>query len=113
MGFLGFSSAVPQKGGLAIKAGPEQLIVKMSKVEINVADYKIHESDTGSADYQIAVLSKRINHLTEHLGRNKKDVSSRRGLLGLVARRRKLLDYLKATEEERYQKAIKGLGIRR
>jgi len=85
----------------------------MSKPEINVADYKLHETDTGSADYQVAVLSRRINHLTEHLGSNKKDVSSRRGLLGLVARRRKLLDYLKKNEEERYQKALKGLGIRR
>lgn len=85
----------------------------MIKPEINEADFKLHATDTGSADYQIAILSKRINHLTEHLGRNKKDVSSRRGLLGLVARRRKLLDFLKKNEEERYQKALKGLGIRR
>lgn len=85
----------------------------MSKPDINVADYKLHEGDTGSADFQIAILTKRINHLTAHLGDNKKDISSRRGLLRMVARRRKLLDYLKANEEERYQKALKGLGIRR
>jgi small subunit ribosomal protein S15 len=85
----------------------------MSESTINPADYKVHDTDTGSADYQVAVLSKRILHLTEHLGIHKKDTSSRRGLLKLVAQRRKLLDYLKATNEERYQKLIQGLGLRR
>jgi len=85
----------------------------MSTKEINAADYKLHEGDTGSADYQIALLTGRISHLTEHLKSNKKDASSRRGLLRLVARRRKLLDYLKKNSEERYQKVIAGLGLRR
>ncbi|GAA5497189.1 small subunit ribosomal protein S15 [Rubritalea squalenifaciens DSM 18772] len=85
----------------------------MSKKEINPADYQLHEGDTGSADYQVALLTQRIVDLTDHLGTHKKDVSSRRGLLRLVARRRKLLDYLKANNEERYQKVIKGLGLRR
>ncbi|BCX46361.1 30S ribosomal protein S15 [Haloferula helveola] len=85
----------------------------MSESTINPADFKVHETDTGSADYQVALLTKRIKHLTEHLGEHKKDNSSRRGLLKLVAQRRKLLDYLKAHSEERYQNLIKGLGLRR
>lgn len=85
----------------------------MSESTINPADFKVHETDTGSADYQVATLTKRIVHLTDHLGTHKKDNSSRRGLLKLVAQRRKLLDYLKNTDEERYHKLIKGLGLRR
>lgn len=81
--------------------------------EINLADYKQNEKDTGSADYQVALLTQRIDHLTEHLKQNKKDASSRRGLLRLVSRRRKLLDYLKSESEERYTKVIKGLKLRR
>ncbi len=85
----------------------------MSETTKEIADYQIHEKDTGSADVQIALLTKRIAHLTEHLGTHRKDVSSRRGLLMLVARRRKLLDYLSAKDNERYQKVIKGLNLRR
>jgi small subunit ribosomal protein S15 len=80
---------------------------------INPKDYQLHEGDTGSADYQIVLLTLRISHLTEHLGTHKKDTSSRRGLLRLVSRRRKLLDYLKNNNEERYQKILKGLNLRR
>ncbi len=75
--------------------------------------FKIHEKDTGSADVQVALLSKRINDLTQHLGKHQKDHSTRRGLLQMVARRRKLLDYLKLTANERYQKLLKSLGLRR
>ena len=75
--------------------------------------YKQHPTDTGSADYQVASLSARINHLTQHLGGHKKDFSSRRGLLKLVALRRRMLDYLKNTAPERYQAVVKGLGLRR
>ncbi len=86
----------------------------MSKeTEINPADFKLHEGDTGSADYQVALLTKRIKHLTKHMGEHKKDFASRRGLLAMVAKRRKLLDYLKGESEERYTKTIKGLGLRR
>ncbi len=85
----------------------------MSETTINPEDYRLHEGDTGSADFQIALLSKRIAHLTGHLGDHKKDFSSRRGLLRLVSRRRTLLDYLKTESEERYQKLVKGLGLRR
>lgn len=81
--------------------------------DINPADFQLHEGDTGSADFQVALLTKRIKHLTEHMGNHKKDYSSRRGLLRLVAQRRKLLDYLKSESEERYTKLIKGLGLRR
>ncbi len=77
------------------------------------ADLKLHATDTGSADVQIARLSERITQLTEHMSENKKDLSSRRGLLRLVARRRKLLDYLARTQPDRYQNAIKTLGLRR
>jgi len=85
----------------------------MSEVATEPKEFKLHETDTGSADVQVARLSERIHHLTEHLGEHKKDVSSRRGLLMLVARRRKLLDYLARTDNERYQNLLKGLGLRR
>lgn len=80
---------------------------------IDPTAYKQHPTDTGSADYQVACLSARINHLTNHLGGHKKDFSSRRGLLKLVALRRRHLDYLKNTAPERYQAVVKGLGLRR
>ena len=85
----------------------------MSDITINPKDFQLHEGDTGSADYQIALLTVRILHLTDHMNANKKDFHSRRGLLRMVSRRRKLLDYVKENSEERYQKALKGLGLRR
>ncbi|OYW31703.1 MAG: 30S ribosomal protein S15 [Chthoniobacter sp. 12-60-6] len=75
--------------------------------------FKIHEKDTGSSDVQVALLTKRINDLTQHLGKHQKDHSTRRGLLQMVARRRKLLDYLKLTANERYLNLLKSLGLRR
>lgn len=81
--------------------------------EINVKDYQLHEGDTGSAPYQVALLTKRIFHLTDHLLIHKKDFSSRRGLLTLVSQRRKLLDYIKKGSEEKYLQVIQGLGLRR
>ncbi len=74
---------------------------------------QLHEKDTGSADVQVALLTKRINELTEHLKSHVKDHSSRRGLLQMVARRRKLLDYLKRTANERYKSALEKLGLRK
>lgn len=79
----------------------------------SISTFKLHEKDTGSADVQIALLTERINYLTKHLNVHSKDHSTRRGLLKMVARRRKLLDYLKVTAEERYQNSIKTLGLRR
>ena len=78
-----------------------------------IGDFKLHERDTGSADVQIALLTQRINHLTEHLQKNKKDHGSRRGLLMMVSRRRSLLDYLKKYDSERYKTVISKLGIRK
>lgn len=85
----------------------------MSKPTDTTAELQLHDSDTGSADVQIARLTERINLLTDHMSANKKDLSSRRGLLRLVARRRKLLDYLARTQNDRYQKVIATLGLRR
>lgn len=71
------------------------------------------KGDTGSPEVQISILTERINNLSEHMQGNKKDFGSRRGLLAMVAKRRKLLDYLKANDEGRYQDIIKKHGIRR
>jgi len=78
-----------------------------------VAKYRIHRADTGSPEVQIAVLSRRIADLTEHLKTHRKDHHSRRGLLTMVAQRRRLLNYLKRCSPERYQKLIQQLGLRR
>ncbi len=78
-----------------------------------INDYKVHDKDTGSAEVQIAILSERIGYLTEHFRTHAKDHHSRRGLLKLVGKRRKLLDYLKTTNKERYDTVIGRLGIRK
>ncbi len=78
-----------------------------------IADFRIHEKDTGSADVQVALLTHRINQLTEHLQKFKKDHSSRRGLLMMVSQRRRLLDYLQTTDHDRYQAVTKRLKLRR
>jgi small subunit ribosomal protein S15 len=87
-------------------------IVKEKKQAI-ISDYKLHENDTGSPEVQIAILSTRINYLTEHFKIHKKDHHSRRGLLKLVSQRRKLLDYLKKSDKARYEKVIERLEIRK
>ena len=84
---------------------------KAKKAEI-IAKFARHEGDTGSAEVQIALLTTRIADLTEHLKVNKKDCSSRLGLLKLVGRRKRLLKYLKATKYETYTKLIAELGLR-
>ena len=76
-------------------------------------EYKVHDRDTGSVEVQVALHSGRISELTEHLKVHKKDHSSRRGLIVLVSKRRKLLDYLKAKDRDRYQNLIERLGLRR
>jgi small subunit ribosomal protein S15 len=78
-----------------------------------IGDFKLHEKDTGSPDVQIALLTDRINRLTEHLQKNKKDHSSRRGLLMMVGQRRRLLDYLHVSDTSRYQAVTKKLKLRR
>ena len=78
-----------------------------------IEQFKVHEGDTGSPEVQIALLSERIGHLTEHFKTHKKDHGSRRGLLMLVSKRRRLLDYLKSYDSERYKGVITKLGIRK
>jgi small subunit ribosomal protein S15 len=78
-----------------------------------VKDYKTHDSDTGSSQVQVALLTQRINELTEHFKVHKKDNHSRRGLLKMVSQRRKHLDYLKRTDIEQYHAMVQRLGLRR
>lgn len=87
-------------------------LTKEKKREI-IEAFKKHESDTGSPEVQIALLTERINYLTEHFKVHKKDHHSRRGLLKLVGQRRKLLDYLKSKDINRYRELIERLGIRK
>ena len=81
--------------------------------KITVDKFKQHESDTGSPEVQVALLTERISHLTEHFKTNAKDHHSRRGLLKIVSKRRSLLDYLKRTDAERYKTLIETLNLRR
>ena len=85
---------------------------KVTKSQV-IETYKTHDSDTGSAEVQIALLTERINHLTEHLKANKQDNHSRRGLMQLVGRRRGLLEYLKNTDIDGYRDLIAKLNIRK
>ncbi len=82
------------------------------KTEV-VREYARHEGDTGSPEVQVAILSERINNLTEHLKAHKKDFHSRRGLLIMVGQRRRLLDYVKTRDQSRYETLIQRLGLRR
>ena len=87
-------------------------MIKELKTSI-ISEYKLHESDTGSPEVQIAMLTERINHLNEHLQTHKKDHHSRRGLLKMVGKRRGLLDYLMKNDIERYRSIIARLGLRK
>jgi small subunit ribosomal protein S15 len=87
--------------------------LEASKKASIIAEFKAHETDTGSPEVQIAMLSERIRYLTEHFRTYTKDHHSRRGLLMLVGRRRRLLDYLRSKNYGRYQQIIERLGIRR
>ena len=88
------------------------MLATEKKQEI-INTFKKHDSDTGSPEVQIAILTNRITYLTEHFKIHKKDHHSRRGLLKLVGQRRRLLDYLKGKEVDRYKTVIERLGIRR
>ncbi len=85
----------------------------MTDKTATITEYRLHDVDTGSPEVQVALLTERINHLTEHLKMHKKDHHSRRGLLMLVGRRRRLLDYVKENDVERYRALIARLGLRR
>ena len=89
------------------------MIDSMEAKTKTIEEFRIHERDTGSADVQIALLTERINHLSEHLQKNLKDHSSRRGLLIMVAQRRRLLDYLHNTDASRYQALTRKLKLRK
>ena len=78
-----------------------------------ISKYRLHDSDTGSSEVQVALLSQRIEYLTEHFKTHKKDHHSRRGLLKLVGQRRRLLDYLKRSNVERYRKVVSALSLRK
>lgn len=87
-------------------------IARQQKQEV-IEQFRVHQADTGSAEVQVALLSQRIDHLTGHFKNHVKDHHSRRGLLMMVGQRRRLLDYLKDCDLERYQSLIHRLGIRR
>ena len=90
----------------------DRLLNPERKTEV-IGSYKKHESDTGSPEVQVALLSERIGYLTEHFKTHAKDHHSRRGLLKLVGQRRRLLDYLKRKDADRYAELIRRLGIRK
>jgi small subunit ribosomal protein S15 len=87
-------------------------IIEKTKQSI-IKDFKVSEKDTGSPEVQVALLTSRINLLSDHMKKNPKDKHSQRGLLIMVGRRRRLLDYLKSNSTERYKSLIQGLGLRR
>ncbi len=90
---------------------PSMSLTQERKHEL-INGYQVHETDTGSADVQIAMLTERINRLSDHLKNNKKDHSSRRGLLTMIGQRKRLLAFLRKENTERYQSLIQRLGIR-
>lgn len=87
--------------------------ISQERKEALISEYALKEGDTGSPEVQVAILTERIGNLTEHFKTHGKDNHSRRGLLKMVSQRRRLLDYVKAIDESRYQDLIKRLGIRR
>jgi len=97
---------------IIFRKGLKPMITKDQKTTV-ISDNRTHETDTGSPEVQIAILTERISHLTEHLKIHKKDNHSRRGLLKMVGKRRSLLDYLAKKDVERYRACIAKLGIRK
>lgn len=89
------------------------MALTQTKKQELMTQFQSHETDTGSADLQVALLTERINQLTSHLQSNPKDHASRRGLLKMIGRRRNLLSYIQNKDQERYQNLIRSLGIRR
>lgn len=92
---------------------PCPLSLSIEEKRAIIEKYRVHDSDTGSPEVQTAILTERINYLTEHLKTHKKDHHSRRGLLKMVGRRRALLDYLKDADIERYRAIVDRLGLRK
>jgi small subunit ribosomal protein S15 len=96
-----------------IKTGGKKVVLTVEDKKKLIEQYKLHETDTGSPEVQVGLLTHRISYLTEHLKVHKKDHHSRRGLLILVGRRRKLLNYVKNNDVKRYRTIIADLGLRR
>ena len=109
---LRFSPALHAALGENKKKGEEKMISKETKTAI-IAEYKINEKDTGSPEVQVAILTDRINSLTEHMKKNPKDFHSQRGLSKMVGHRKQLLNYLAKKDIERYRAVIKKLGLRK
>jgi small subunit ribosomal protein S15 len=95
------------------KGGAKKVVLSTFDKQGIIEKYRLHESDTGSPEVQVALLTERITYLTEHLKTHKKDHHSRRGLLMLVGRRRRLLNYVKNKDVQRYRTIIETLGLRR
>jgi len=98
---------------LSKQVGGATLSISLERKKELIESYKIHDTDTGSPEVQIAILSEEIKNLTEHFKIHKKDHHSRRGLIMMVSQRRRLLDYLKNKEVNRYRQLIERLGLRR
>jgi len=96
-----------------VKKAAQRAVTAASKKGDLITKYQSHKDDTGSVEVQIAILTKKVSDLTKHLQEHKKDYDSRRGLLMMVGKRRRLLNYLKKTDEEQYNKLIADLGLRR
>jgi len=106
-------SKYKKKTNVEIKFGGEILSITNDRKQELITEYKVHDTDTGSPEVQIAILSEKIRNLTEHFKMHKKDHHSRRGLIRMVNQRRKLLDYLKSKDANRYTALIQKLGLRR
>lgn len=97
---------------MVVKIQTEMSKANLDKTTV-ITDFKNHESDTGSPEVQIALLTQRISHLTEHLRTHRKDFHSRRGLIAMTSRRRKLLDYVKRHDLDKYKELLERLKLRR
>ena len=103
---------MPPQASYSRDSNYQTMSTTVVKPEI-IAEYKTHEKDTGSSEVQVALLTARINHLTEHLRTHRKDFHSRRGLLQMASRRRKLLDYLKRHNLPKYNELLQKLNLRK
>ena len=109
---LDFTNRLPGLPQKYFLKGEETMLNKETKTNL-IKEYAVHEGDTGSPEVQIAILSKRISELTEHLKKNPKDNHSRRGMQQMIGKRRKFLNYLLKNDIERYRSVIERLGIRK
>jgi small subunit ribosomal protein S15 len=104
---------LPRQVGATGRYQKKVIFLRMPDKTATIAEHRLHETDTGSPEVQVALLTERINHLTEHLKVHRGDHHTRRGLMKLIGRRRRLLDYVKANDVDRYRALIARLGIRR